>query len=200
MSQARNPVDNESNEDAVSGVVHTRAFMPASQRFERIVRDNLDFVWRSLRRCGVPAADVDDAVQQVFMVANDKLDLIQLGKERSFLFGVSSRVAAHARRAQARLESARERLSKNPLENPPDPEHLTQELQARDLLDQVLDAMPNEERAVFVLFELEELSVKEVAEMLEVPPPSVIQRLRRARVVFRRKAKHLRDLRRGGVL
>ena len=151
-------------------------------------------------RCGVPAADVDDAVQQVFIVANEKLDTIRAGRERSFLFGVAARVASHARRAQARLESARERYSKSPLDAPPDPEHLTQQLQSRDLLDRVLDAMPDEERTVFVLFELEELAVKEVAELLDLAPQTVIQRLRRARTVFKKKSEHIRNLRRGGAL
>src|SRR5690242_8865899 len=115
--------------------------------FERLVADHLDFVWRSLRRFGVPAADVDDATQQVFLIANDKLPKILPGSERSFLVGVATRVASHVRRSYHRREAAEQRLSVNPHEQTPSPEELAQRLEARALLDRVLDAMPEELRA-----------------------------------------------------
>ena len=198
MPQAGKRLEPDLPED--SHVRNKRGILADSSRFDRLVTDNLDFVWRSLRRCGVPDADVDDAAQQVFIVASEKLELIRPGKERPFLFGVAVRVASHARRSSQRLESARERFSKNPVESPPDPEHLTQQLEARDLLDQVLDTLPDDERAVFVLFELEELSVKEVAEMIDGSTRTVIRLLRRARVAFSKKSAELRELRGRGVV
>jgi RNA polymerase sigma-70 factor (ECF subfamily) len=155
----------------------------------QLVADHLDFVWRSLRRFGVPPADVDDATQQVFLIANEKLPRINPGSERSFLVGVATRVASHVRRSYHRREAAELRLSVNPLEGTPNPEELTQRLEARTLLDQVLDAMPEELRAVFVLFELEELSIDQTASLLLLPRGTVATRLRRAREVFHEQAK-----------
>lgn len=155
----------------------------------QLVADHLDFVWRSLRRFGVPQADVDDATQQVFLIANDKLSRIHPGSERSFLVGVATRVASHVRRSYHRREAAEQRLSVNPHEATPDPEQLAQRLEARTLLDKVLDGMPEELRAVFVLFELEELSIDQTASLLILPRGTVATRLRRAREVFHEQAK-----------
>jgi len=160
----------------------------APPALRQLVAEHLDFVWRSLRRFGVPAADVDDATQQVFLIANDKLPKIHAGSERSFLVGVATRVASHVRRSYHRREAAEQRLSVNPLEASPNPEELTQRLEARALLDRVLDAMPEELRAVFVLFELEELSIDQTASLLILPRGTVATRLRRAREVFHEQA------------
>lgn len=193
MINVNNPVKLRANSEPAppekSGVV------TASIKLEKLVEDNIDFVWRSLRRFGVPNAEVDDATQQVFLVANEKMPQIRPGRERAFLLGVATRVASHARRAHERRENAKQRYSEAPPEAAPDPEHLTQQLQARDLLDKVLDTMPNEVRSVFVLFELEELSVDEVAELLALPRGTVATRLRRARVLFKQEAQRLKESR-----
>jgi RNA polymerase sigma-70 factor (ECF subfamily) len=166
--------------------------------FDKLVSEHLDFVWRSLRRFGVPQGEVDDATQQVFLVANDKLAIIRPGSERSFLIAVATRVASHARRSNVRREAARQRFSESPTaEEAPSPEHLMQRLEARDLLDRVLDKMPADLRSVFVLFELEELSIDEVASLLSLPRGTVATRLRRARVVFREEATALNQRERG---
>lgn len=171
----------------------------ASIAFDKLVSEHLDFVWRSLRRFGVPQAEVDDATQQVFLVANDKLTSIKPGSERSFLIAVATRVASHARRSNVRREAARQRFSESPTTatEAPSPEHLMQRLEARDLLDRVLDQMPADLRSVFVLFELEELSIDEVAGLLSLPRGTVATRLRRARVVFREEATALNQRERG---
>jgi RNA polymerase sigma-70 factor, ECF subfamily len=158
----------------------------------RLVTGHLDFIWRALRRFGVPAADVDDAAQQVFLIASDKLSAIQKGNERSFLVAVALRVASHARRSHRRREAAAQRLSEDPRDSNPDPEELTQRLEAREQLDRVLDAMPEPLRSVFVLFELEELSVDQIAALLDLPRGTVATRLRRARGVFHEQAELVR--------
>lgn len=161
------------------------------QPFKQLVERNIDFVWRTLRRLGVPDAEVDDATQQVFLTASAKLAQIRPGKERSFLIAVTMRVASHARRANQRRVAVHQRLSESPADLAPDPEHLTQRLQARALLDRVLDEMTPEVRVVFVLFELEELTVDQIAELLSLPRGTAATRLRRARFVFQEAAKKL---------
>src|SRR5262249_27184818 len=89
------------SEDSASAPESLARVQPPSQAppaLRQLVSELLDFVWRSLRRFGVPAADVDDATQQVFLIANDKLPKIHPGSERSFLVGVATRVASHVRR------------------------------------------------------------------------------------------------------
>jgi RNA polymerase sigma-70 factor, ECF subfamily len=172
------------------------------RRFHEMVTGQLDFIWRCLRRMGIPAGDVDDAAQQVFLVASSKLSSIAPGSERSFLFATASRIAANARRAVHRRDEAHRHLAHHDPEHTPSPEELTDQLRARALMDRVLVDMPEELREAFVLFELEELSVSEVAEILAVPIGTVGSRLRRAREDFqervhRRKASA--EFRKGGA-
>jgi RNA polymerase sigma-70 factor (ECF subfamily) len=174
----------------------------APEQLRQLVSDHLDFIWRSLRRFGVGAADADDAAQQVFVIADKKLASIAPGKERSFLIAIAVRVAAHARRARLRRGVAEQTLSSHPRASNPDPEELTQRIEARALLDRVLDEMPDDLRTVFVLFELEELSVDEIAALLTLPRGTASSRLRRAREVFHQRANRLemQDRRGGGSL
>ena len=186
-SSAGSPAETESGDAAVPSETLAAPSQPLA--LKSLVTEHLDFVWRSLRRFGVPAADVDDATQQVFLIANDKLSRINPGSERSFLVGVATRVASHVRRSYHRREAAELRLSVNPHEATLNPEELTQRLEARALLDRVLDGMPEDLRAVFVLFELEELSIDQTASLLLLPRGTVATRLRRAREVFHEQAK-----------
>ena len=155
-----------------------------SRRFRQIAGANLDFVWRCLRRMGIPNGDVDDAVQQVFLVIASKLDSIAQGSERAFLFATASRIAANSRRSVHRRDEAHHQMMQADTVHDPSQEELTDQLRARALMDHVLAEMPDDLRQVFVLFELEELSVAEVAELLAIPIGTVGSRLRRAREDF----------------
>jgi RNA polymerase sigma-70 factor (ECF subfamily) len=189
LSSVHTATDDAPEEPVASRTLKREEPPPAS--LKALVALHLDFVWRSLRRFGVPSADVDDATQRVFLIVNEKLDRIQAGSERSFLIGVAARVASHARRSYHRREVAELGYSTNPREASPDPEELTHKREVRELLDRVLDVMPAELRAVFVLFELEELSIDETAACLALPRGTVASRLRRAREVFHVQAKLL---------
>jgi RNA polymerase sigma-70 factor, ECF subfamily len=151
-----------------------------------LLQANFRSVWRALRRFGVPEASADDAAQEVFIIASRKLDAIEPGRERQFLHAVALRVAANARRARnVRPESAESPTIERSLALHPSPEALLDRKQARQALDRVLDAMTEDLRTAFVLFELEGYSGPEVAEMLEIPLGTATSRLRRARESFR---------------
>ena len=184
-SSAGGPAKSERNGELLLAVDGSRRTSEESARLTKLLAENLDFVWRTLRRFGVREADVDDATQRVFLIANDKLAQVEVGRERAFLVGIATRIASHARRSYQRRELLEQRLSNSLQPANPDPEELTQRLQARELLDRALDGMPEELRAVFVLFELEELSVDEIARLLTLPRGTAATRLRRAREVFR---------------
>jgi RNA polymerase sigma-70 factor (ECF subfamily) len=154
-------------------------------RLRGMVDANLDFIWRSLRRLGVSANDADDCAQQVFMVAARRLDSIREGSERAFLFSTAMRVASDARRARMRRREVPSDDDLPERSDPgPSPDEIVDRQRARALLDEVLEAMPMDLRAVFVLFELEELGTPEIAKLLEIPVGTAASRLRRAREEF----------------
>jgi len=189
MNNATKPGSEDADDTANPGgeISHvTTAPIP----FPKLVSGHLAFVWRSLRRFGVSSGDVDDAAQRVFLVAHEKLASIRPGSERSFLVAVAMRVASHTRRANQRREAAQQRWFEAQSVAPA-PEGPARRAEARDMLDRVLDKMPTDLRSVFVLFELEELTVDEVAALLRLPRGTVATRLRRARMVFREQAKLL---------
>lgn len=162
---------------------------PAPGRVRAMVTEHFGFVWRSLVRLGVPRPDAEDAVQQVFIVASNRLEDIEPGRERAFLFGTSMRIASRARRTQARR---REVLDDEPIEQldpAPGADEQLDRARARAELDAILDAMPIELRAVFVLFELEQVTMAEIATLLDLPSGTVASRLRRAREHFQSAAK-----------
>jgi RNA polymerase sigma-70 factor (ECF subfamily) len=155
-------------------------------RLRELVEMHHDFIWRSLRRLGVAAADVDDGVQHVFMVAARKLASIRPGKERSFLFQTALRVASDSRRTRSRRREAS--ADEEPTDRGPVGEDLLDLRRARAQMDEILDGMTSDLRAVFVLFELDEMTMAEIAVLLEIPAGTVASRLRRARAEFQAKA------------
>ena len=195
MSEIGNGVSEEDIDPPESRVRSAGHHMSLdSARLRRVVADHLDFVWRCLRRFGVPAADADDAAQQVFLVATSKLPEVPDDKEKAFLYATAARVAANARRSMKRRQNAYDNLSQVPDDPSPGQDQLSDQLRARALLDQVMAELPEDLREVFVLFEIEELSIQEIAETLDIPNGTVGSRLRRARqsfseVVTRFKAK-----------
>ncbi|MEO8178808.1 MAG: sigma-70 family RNA polymerase sigma factor [Deltaproteobacteria bacterium] len=150
-------------------------------------------IWRLLRRLGVPLAQLDDAAQEVFWVAARKLEQIEPGKQHAFLYGVALRIAASElrRRASAPPRAELEELERL-ADGSPTPEEQLEESRARALLDLVLDRLPLELRTVLVLFELEGLDVRSIAEIEGIPVGTVGSRLRRAREEFSAIAKRVR--------
>ncbi len=153
-------------------------------RFRALQEAHFELVWRSLRRLGVPEADVDDALQQVFLVASQRLDTITPGKERAFLFGTAMRVASHTRRTLSRRPEVLDDDSDAHVDRSASIEDAIDQRRARAMLDRVLDALPIDVRAVFVLFELEGMTIAEIASMLELPMGTAASRLRRGRELF----------------
>jgi len=157
-----------------------------------LLEANADFVWRSLRRLGVPASWADDATQQVFLVAQRKITTILAGRERAFLFAVAVNVAAHVRRAAMRRREVLGEDASELVDPAPLPDATLERTRARALLDDVLDAMDLDLRTVLVLSELEEMTMADIAEMLSLPPGTVASRLRRAREEFHKQAQRAR--------
>lgn len=152
------------------------------------------FVWRFLRRFGVQTPQLEDAAQEVFWVAARRLSDVRPGSERAFLYGVALRIAAED--VRRRLRSPR--VDADPeevlrlVDPAPSPEQQLEQRQRRELLDAILDRMPLELRTVFVLAELEDMEVREIAALEGIPLGTASSRLRRAREEFSAAAKRLR--------
>ena len=152
---------------------------------------HFDFVWRSLRRLGVPDAQLDDAAQQVWIAVSQKRQEVRSETARAFLFAIALRVASDVRRSLRRRREV-DVEDREPIDEGPGPDELVDRKRSRVILDEILDAMPDEVRAVFVLYELDQLSMAEIAGILGVPPGTVASRLRRGRELFENEMKRVR--------
>lgn len=162
------------------------------RRLREAVASHFDVVWRTLRRMGLEAADAEDVTQEAFLVLSRRLAEVFPGRERAYLFASALRIAATRRRGR---ERERRRIEGAPLpcgEPLPDPDTALQERGARELLDQTLANLEPPLRSVFVLFELEDMTLAEIAEMLQIPAGTAASRLRRARELFQADLKRLR--------
>jgi RNA polymerase sigma-70 factor (ECF subfamily) len=146
-----------------------------------VIREHAPFIWRTLRHLGTPDAQLEDLSQEVFVVIFRKLGAFEGRSALStWIYGICRNVAINAARGRARL---REQFSAVPLEIAM-PEGQTRALarqQARAQLDKVLQGLPEQTRMVFVLFEIEHLSMCDVAEALGCNESTAYSRLYVAR-------------------
>lgn len=162
-------------------------------RLRLMVEAHFDCIWRALLRLGVPASYADDAAQQVCIVAARRLGAIRVGEERQYLLGVTLKVASDARRACGRRrEVPLEETHALANEGAGAVDALVDEKRIRERLQQILDALPAEQRDAFVLFELEELTAPQVAALLDIRVGTVASRVRLARKAIRRALKPAR--------
>lgn len=157
-----------------------------------LVRTHLPVVWRFLRRLGLSPEDADDVAQEVFLVAVRKMDQIEEGRERRYLFGIALRITSRYRRSQ-RVRA--DKAAGDDVETCKSPDLDTDELlarkQARVLLDKALSEMSADLRTTFVLYELEEMTMLEISTITEAPMGTVASRLRRAREQFQDAVKQM---------
>jgi RNA polymerase sigma-70 factor (ECF subfamily) len=153
--------------------------------FEAIYDEHFAFVWRNARRLGVEVSHLDDVLQDTFLVVHRRLgEYEHRGHVRTWLFGILRRVVADYRRYRRRRPAA--------ATAPADLERLqalhassdVARLEASELVELVLSTLDPEKREVFVLVELEQMTLSEVAEALGVNRNTVWSRLRAARQMF----------------
>ena len=148
--------------------------------FDDVYAAHFAFVWRVLRTFGVPEPALEDAAQDVFIVVHRRLPEWE-GRAQitTWLFAIARRVAQAQRRKDGRTD---------PLEEEPVGQSDTfaafSRAQAAATVMAILDTMDEDKRIVFALVELEQLSVPEVARMLELNLNTAYSRLRLARHAF----------------
>ena len=148
------------------------------------------YVWRVLRRLGVAEEEAADATQDVFLVIHQRLGEFE-GRARltTWLFRICLNVARDRRRSSRRRpETPDAALVEAAPATGPDAEVHLHRRQGIEQFDRLLDELDLDQRAVFVLFELEEMSGDDIAETLQIPVGTVRSRLRLAREAFRAAA------------
>lgn len=162
-----------------------------TSRIQAIATAHLDAIWRTARDLGADARDLEDVLQEVLLVVVRRIDDILVDRERAFVLATTARVVANWRRTRRRrpLELSEELDALGPLASgstgvAPGPERALEHTERLELLQVALAAMTEAQRVAFTLFELEQLSAREIAEQLGVPEAAVASRVRRAWQVF----------------
>jgi RNA polymerase sigma-70 factor, ECF subfamily len=154
-------------------------------QFEAIYQQYFDFVWSSVKRLGVGGDSMDDVVQEVFIVVHSRLHTLQQPESlRSWLYGIVRRtVSGHRRSNRAKLtRESSAAAEESPHE--PTPLELTERAGELRLLTKLLSGLDAAKREVFLLVELDEMTVPEAAEALGIPLNTAYSRLRAARIAF----------------
>jgi RNA polymerase sigma-70 factor, ECF subfamily len=152
--------------------------------FDAVYEAHFEFVWRTLRRLGVEASTVDDAVQDVFVVVHRRLrDFEGRSSLKTWLTAIAVRVAGDHRRL-VRRKGGHEPLDAAIADASPGPDEALAQAEAVRALDALLSELGEDKRAVFVLVELEGMSAPEIAEALGLCVNTVYSRLRAARRDF----------------
>jgi RNA polymerase sigma-70 factor (ECF subfamily) len=153
----------------------------ATAPFPDIVRAYSGYVWRVLRCLGAAEPDLDDLCQETFMVVHRKLGSFE-GRSalRSWIYGIALRVVSdHRGRAHRRHEMVTDRLPERAAAAAQEASLERQE--EWKMLSRLLQKLSDEQRHVFVLYEVEELSMREIAEVVKCPLQTAYSRLHAAR-------------------
>jgi RNA polymerase sigma-70 factor, ECF subfamily len=184
-------IEEEPTGSAADPSSQVRAVSADLPSLRQIFDENAPYVWRTLRHLGIGESDIEDVCQEVFVTVHRKLEGFE-GRStlRTWLYGICLRVASdHRRRAYVRRELA----TAEPVMDPAAPTQLEDlaRSEARRTLHALLDRLDDDKRAVIVLYELEELTMKEVAEIVGCPLQTAYSRLHAGRKILADAAERL---------
>ncbi len=170
----------------------------ADEQFLAVYETFVDFVWRTARRLGVDPGSVDDVVQETFVVVHRRLGEEQIRSLRGWIYGIAVSVVRSHRRTLRRKsphlgQGVEPSMSPDELaDGTKGPFEMARAAEANRAIHELLAKLDDEKREVFVLVELEELTVPEVADALGINPNTVSSRLRLARGEFEEAARRYR--------
>lgn len=162
----------------------TRQGEPATKpTFDEVYADHFHFVWRNLRRLGVPEAGLWDGAQEVFVVVHRRLgDYEARGALRSWLYSIVVRVARHVRRTARRKPAFGSEDSAELADTgAAGADQRAERNQSVERLMALLATLDDAKREAFVLAELEGLTAPEIAAILNVNLNTIYARIRAAR-------------------
>ncbi len=182
--------------DAPHGEPPPAAVNPAE--FEKIYRAEFRSVWGFLHRLGARDAALDDLTHDVFVAAYSRFHTFDRARSiKAWLRGIAWRLYSDLRRLHRHRREVDSELGEQfPCSEPGADERLAAR-QAREMIDEALGALDDDKRAVFVMFELDGMSIPEIASAMDAPVPTTSSRLRLAREAFTaaiRRVRHRRGL------
>ena len=156
--------------------VPARAEVPS---FEELYDTYFAFAWRTARGLGVPPGNLDDVVQEVFIVVHRKLgEFRPTGSVKSWIFGIVRRVAKDFRRTDRRKGRGLELKEEELAAGDTNPYQTVTRKEALQIVEDFADTLDEERRAIFILAELEEMPAVEIAETLQMNMNTVYSRLK----------------------
>ena len=160
--------------------------------FEAIFAKEFSYVWRALARLGVSDADREDLTNEVFFQVYRRLSTADLERPmRPWLFGFAFRIAStHRRLARHRFERPCDVLEAP--DSAPSAHETLERREAQALVDRALEDLSLEQRAVFVLHEIDDYKMPEISEALSIPLNTAYSRLRLARERFTAAVRRLK--------
>jgi RNA polymerase sigma-70 factor, ECF subfamily len=191
------PQSNEQESDAV--VDASKATLNSRTKeldFEAVFEAHFSYVWHTLARLGIGEADREDLANEVFFQVHRRFQTVDLRLPlRPWIFAFAFRIAStHRRLARHRFE----RVGDLPdaTDSAPSPDEALERREAQSIVDRALDELELEQRAVFVLHEIDGYPVPEIATALAIPLNTAYSRLRLARVHFTAKVRWIKNLER----
>lgn len=165
---------------------------PPPRTLEEVYARHSGFVWRTVRRMGIPDREVEDVMHEVFLVVHRRLaDFDGRVAITTWLYHVTRGVVSNHRRSRRREERRLKLVDPKPAAAP-DPEAQTRRGQAAAFVRAFLEELDPEKREVFELAELEGLPMPEVAQLVGIKLNTAYSRLRAARQRFQRAVTRLR--------
>ena len=158
--------------------------------FEAIYESMVDYVWNVVCRMGVPQSDAEDVVQEVFVTVYRRLGEFEgRAQLKTWVFSIAVHLVQHYFRTHARKPGDRASAKGTEIQALVDqrengPANQVERRERYDALDQVLGQLDEGKRLVFVLAELEQLTLVEIGEVIGANPNTVATRLRAARQAF----------------
>jgi RNA polymerase sigma-70 factor (ECF subfamily) len=155
------------------------------QDAQALFRAHAGFVAAFLRRLGTPSADVDDLVQEVFLIAHRKGGFVPgTGQPKTWLAAICVRIASTSRRSRSRRREEPLGDASYPMTTDVDPARALEAKRSLARVQRALDALDLDQRAAFILYELEGVACESIATSFGIPLGTVYSRLHHARKRF----------------
>jgi RNA polymerase sigma-70 factor (ECF subfamily) len=173
--------------------VATAATAGAGPRdFEAIFQQEFSYVWRTLGRLGIREADREDLANEVFFQVYRRLPSVDFDRPlRPWLFAFAFRIASsHRRLARNRFEQSGG--LPDVADAAPCADETLERRESQELVDRGLESLELDQRAVFVLHEIDGCAIPEIATALAIPLNTAYSRLRLARTRFATTVRRLK--------
>ena len=148
------------------------------------------YVWNVVAHMGVHRSDAEDVVQEVFVTVYRRLGEFE-GRAllKTWVFGIAVHLVQHYFRTHVRKPGDRATVKGTEIHVLADqrengPASHVERMERYDALDRVLAELDEAKRLVFVLAELEEMTLSEIGEIVGANANTVATRLRAARQAF----------------